>query len=82
MATTIERILDYREGRIALTDDPEVFAVVANLPLVRELQRTISRLRSDLSELDELRRFMEDNANSFCAMWQAFKEAKNASPTT
>ena len=70
----LDRILAYRDGRLQLTDDAEVYAVVANLPIVRELQNINSQLRNYQAELASVRRFMEGSADSFCAMWAAFKE--------
>ncbi len=68
------RVQDYAEGRIGLKDDPEVFRIIANLPILREYQAHNAQLKCVVENMREARRFLQSHGDSFCAMWDNYKE--------
>lgn len=70
-----ERVQHYADGHIALTDDPEVFRLVMNLPIIRELQNQNSILKSAVQDLGNAFRYLQNSGDAFCIMWENFKEA-------
>lgn len=75
----LDRLQSYSQKRISLIDDSEVYELVMNLPIVRELQNHVSRLRGEVSAMQEMRRFLESYGDGFCVMWREFKELTKGS---